>query len=517
MEKLANAYLLQTGLRPTLCGVPDVIIRRCLLFCSHAYDFCQFETTCHQFHSFLIENADLWAAARFSGLDRRKANLKKTLLRAARTPNACALVMCAYNHMYGDGGFAKNHTAATLLFRRAAGLHPHLQKYTKEFCLCLPPPRQIHRTMRSEDTLGIINDDSDSRNCNNSDNRNGNRIESKSERKEGRDDVVDDVLVAVLKDENIEKMQRERLKKRRKKFKQYFSIPVSEMDAIRHAEYALGCIFREGRGVVKNEKEALFWFERSGLKGNHYALFNAASMLLSAYQDRSARDNGTVDRSTVEWRKGLQLAKAAASLRNGQAMLLLAVVLSDEDTVQALKWFRLSQWHDINNDSSESIGKKIENRLTDVEKKRARELAESWIIKQEQLEMRTIIPNSFSIRTMSIVSVEVEKKTENSTFKGANDGKTKQVASKLDGLRIQEISSDQDEGNEKEENRESKVEVGTRLRAKYDGSWYFGTVQDSVLEEESNYNEWSKVLFDDGSVEWIDIATHVSLGSVVII
>ena len=104
------------------------------------------------------------------------------------------------------------------------------------------------------------------------------------------------------------------------------------------AQSNLGVMLKEGRGVAKNDAEAVRWFRRAAEQGNASAQFNLGAMLI---QGQGVAQN---DAEAVQWfRRAAQQGDASAQSNLG-AMLAQGEGVAQNDE-QAYFWFLLAGAH----------------------------------------------------------------------------------------------------------------------------------------------------------------------------
>ena len=105
------------------------------------------------------------------------------------------------------------------------------------------------------------------------------------------------------------------------------------------AQHKLGRMYDEGRGVEKDNVEAVKWFKLAAMQGVSYAQSNLGNMYYSG--EGVEKD----DVEAVKW------FKLAATQNNANAQYNLGVIYSEgcgveKDNVEAMKWYKLAAAQD---------------------------------------------------------------------------------------------------------------------------------------------------------------------------
>ncbi len=135
------------------------------------------------------------------------------------------------------------------------------------------------------------------------------------------------------------------------------------------AQYLLGTLYYHGLGVEKNLVEAMKWFTLAAEKGNAKAQVSLGTMYL------------TGDGTSKNHKEAFRWLKLAAEQGDalGQAKLGLAYMKGKgvyQDRVLAHMWLSLAI--DNGEDDAVSVREEIENRMTALQIKSAREMTREW-------------------------------------------------------------------------------------------------------------------------------------------
>jgi TPR repeat protein len=101
------------------------------------------------------------------------------------------------------------------------------------------------------------------------------------------------------------------------------------------AQYRVGVLYAEGKGVAPNDAEAALWFERAAAQGNPSAQYNLASSYADGVGVRKDME------AAAKWfRRAADQGIVLAQLNLG--LLYAAGVGVSEDPIEAMKWIDLA-------------------------------------------------------------------------------------------------------------------------------------------------------------------------------
>jgi localization factor PodJL len=135
------------------------------------------------------------------------------------------------------------------------------------------------------------------------------------------------------------------------------------------AQYALATLYEKGNGVDQDVAMAEMWYKRAADQGNRKAMYNLAVML-------SAGAKGTPDYSSAApwFRRAAELG-----LRDSQFNLGVMHARGlgvEQDNIEAYKWFAIAAAQGDN--EATGFRDKMAGELSDADKARAMEIAQSW-------------------------------------------------------------------------------------------------------------------------------------------
>jgi len=142
-----------------------------------------------------------------------------------------------------------------------------------------------------------------------------------------------------------------------------------------YAQYSLGQMYRQGRGVTQDYKQAASWYQKAAEQGFAYAQVNLGMMY----------DQGLG--VTQDYKQAVSWFQKAAEQRFTQAQYNLGMMYYKgqgvtKDYVEAYKW------HSIAYASGENLPKDIRDSIVDLmtpsQINSARKLAKEWMEKHQQ-------------------------------------------------------------------------------------------------------------------------------------
>jgi TPR repeat protein len=145
------------------------------------------------------------------------------------------------------------------------------------------------------------------------------------------------------------------------------------------AQYLLGNMYADGKGVARDDKAALLWFQRAAEKGDAAAQYNVGVSYASG--------TGTVknDAEAAKWfRRAADQGMAFAQLNLG--LLYAAGRGVPQDDVEAMTWLQLALFALPPGGARSDVARAMEDvskKMTNEEREDAREHARVWKAKQE--------------------------------------------------------------------------------------------------------------------------------------
>ena len=145
------------------------------------------------------------------------------------------------------------------------------------------------------------------------------------------------------------------------------------------AQYRLGNMYAEGRGVARDDKVALSWFQRAAEKGDAASQYNVGVSYASG--------TGTAqnDAEAAKWfRRAADQGMAFAQLNLG--LLYAAGRGVPQDNVQAMTWLQLALFTLPPGGARSDVARAMEDvskKMTNEEREDAREHARVWKAKPE--------------------------------------------------------------------------------------------------------------------------------------
>jgi TPR repeat protein len=145
------------------------------------------------------------------------------------------------------------------------------------------------------------------------------------------------------------------------------------------AQYRLGVMYAEGKGVAPNDAEAALWFERAAEQGESMAQYNLAASYVEGTGVR--KDMPTA----AKWfRRSADQGVALAQLNLG--LLYASGAGVPQDNVEALKWIDLAIYAlpagGIRSDAARAVAD-IAGKMTSDEIQEARGRERAWKVKVE--------------------------------------------------------------------------------------------------------------------------------------
>jgi hypothetical protein len=125
----------------------------------------------------------------------------------------------------------------------------------------------------------------------------------------------------------------------------------------REAQFYLGILYNNGRGVQKDPKQALFWLRKASEAGDYNALLVAADMVASGEGVKK------------DTREALRMTRAAADAGDARAMLMMAAALLQSDKPEKVEeevWFWMNR--------ASNAGDPEITRLVESQRERLKEL-----------------------------------------------------------------------------------------------------------------------------------------------
>ena len=145
------------------------------------------------------------------------------------------------------------------------------------------------------------------------------------------------------------------------------------------AQYLLGNMYADGKGVTRDDKAALLWFQRAAEKGDAAAQYNLGVSYASGA--------GTLqnDAEAAKWfRRAADQGMAFAQLNLG--LLYAAGRGVPQDNVVAMTWFQLALFAMPPGGPRSDVARAMEDvskKMTNEEREDAREHARVWKAKSE--------------------------------------------------------------------------------------------------------------------------------------
>ena len=154
--------------------------------------------------------------------------------------------------------------------------------------------------------------------------------------------------------------------------------PLAENGSIT-AQYRLGNMYAEGKGVARDDKAALMWFQRAAEKGD------AASQYNVGVSYASGAGTAQNDAEAAKWfRRAADQGMAFAQLNLG--LLYAAGRGVPQDNVEAMAWLQLALFALPPGGARSDVARAMEDvskKMTNEEREDAREHARVWKAKPE--------------------------------------------------------------------------------------------------------------------------------------
>lgn len=145
------------------------------------------------------------------------------------------------------------------------------------------------------------------------------------------------------------------------------------------AQYRLGTMYAEGKGVAPDDKEAFKWFQRAGEKGNAAAQYNVGASYAGGI------GVGKDDAEAAKWfRRAAEQGVPFAQLNLG--LLYAGGHGVPQNNVEAMTWFQLALFSLPPGAARSDVAKAMEDvsgKMTDQEREDARDRVRSWKPKPE--------------------------------------------------------------------------------------------------------------------------------------
>jgi TPR repeat protein len=145
------------------------------------------------------------------------------------------------------------------------------------------------------------------------------------------------------------------------------------------AQYRLGSMYGEGKGVAQDDKEAFKWFQRAAEKGNAPAQYNVGASYAAGIG--VAKD----DAEAAKWfRRAADQGMPYAQLNLG--LLYAGGHGVPQDNVEAMTWLQLALFSLPPGAARSDVARAMEDvsaKMTDQEREDARDHVRSWKPKPE--------------------------------------------------------------------------------------------------------------------------------------
>lgn len=146
------------------------------------------------------------------------------------------------------------------------------------------------------------------------------------------------------------------------------------------AQYRLGALYAEGKGVVRDDATAMMWFQRSADQGNAEAQYNVGASYAEGLG--VARDDG----QAAKWfRRAAEQGMAFAQINLG--LLYAAGRGVPQNNVEAMKWLTLAVFAlppgGPRSDAARAM-QDVADKMTPTEVREATEQTKGWKSKPEQ-------------------------------------------------------------------------------------------------------------------------------------
>jgi len=145
------------------------------------------------------------------------------------------------------------------------------------------------------------------------------------------------------------------------------------------AQYRLGIMYAEGKGVAQDDKESFKWFQRAGEKGNAAAQYNVGASYAGGIG--VAKD----DAEAVKWfRRAAEQGMPYAQLNLG--LLYAGGHGVPQNNVEAMTWFQLALFSLPPGAARSDVARAMEDvsvKMTDQEREDARDHVRAWKAKPE--------------------------------------------------------------------------------------------------------------------------------------
>ena len=145
------------------------------------------------------------------------------------------------------------------------------------------------------------------------------------------------------------------------------------------AQYRLGSLYAEGKGVAQDDKEAFKWFRRAAEKGNAAAQYNVGASYAGGVG--VAKDEA----EAAKWfRRAADQGMPFAQLNLG--LLYASGQGVPQSNMEAMTWFQIALFSLPPGAARSDVARAMEDvagKMTDVEREDARDHARSWKPKPE--------------------------------------------------------------------------------------------------------------------------------------